>query len=389
MIVLFHLGDMEQKPSRKNKLKLSFIFLALLILGASAVFWGVKKLPKKTEIPKEETKTEFFVLQQTPVQDELEFYGSLEANKESQLAAKTGGRVASLKVNQGDMVKRGQLLAYLHPDQNAIDLANRIRNLNNFESYQDENESYWDKQVSIAKRSLELAKEEEDYTKKHEPEKEEIAEEKVDLAKAELESTKRGRDAQYENLNMQSGELSGYVDISRQNVTDTKIFAPFNGIVSDKFLEEGTVVGAGQTLLSVADVSSYKVVIEVPDSEIEKISLGLKAKVVLDGFEGEQSATIALIRPKADAAAKKTEVELVLESAVQNVKLNNFARVYIKFPQRDAFSVPTNYIISGYEGPFVILDNGTQQLVQRGGENNGKTEIAFDGIAEGIIIKRK
>lgn len=381
---------MTLKEKNRNNKRRSIIYIIILVLGIAAVFWFFgKNLFKKEEVPVAETKKEnIFVLDQTTVSEELEFFGNLEANKHSDLSAKTSGRISVVYVKEGAQVKKGQLLAFLSPDQNAIELRNRSNEFQNFEQFRSDQERFLDRQVKIARENLDVAEEEEDYARDHDPDRLDVAKDEVDEAEAELRSAKKDRDAQKENLAQQSGNLSGDRDLSGQDVVDTKIFAPFNGVVTEKFLEEGAVVDASDTVIAIADVSSYKVIIEVPDILIDKLSVGLKARVILDGISGEHKATITTVNPSVDPIAKKIEVEVTLDSVPQNAKVDMFARVFIKFPPRSAYFIPTNFIFSGFEGPYVMLEDGTQKMIRRGSEKNGNTEVAFDGIFSGIKIRK-
>ena len=363
------------------------IILALVIILLLASF-AYEKMSQKPEEAKKETKQENFILQEEKTAGEMEFFGSLAANKEADLSAKVSGRVSSINIDEGDLVRSGQFLAYLSPDQYGIDYGKKSDNLKDFEDYKDEQESYWDKQVKIAKENLEVAKEERDYYETHEPAKADIYEDAVDEAEAELKAAKKQRDAQDESLKEQSTGLVYDKSTSAQYVNDTKIMAPFGGVVTKKYLEAGEVVSAGEPVISVANMSSVKVVVEVPDIYVEKLSVGQSARVELDGISGEFEAKVTIIKPEVDPTAKKVEVEVRLNSVPKGAKVDMFARVFIKFPERSAFFVPNNFIFSGFEGPYVILENGKQQIVERGEGKEGETEIIFDGITNGIKILR-
>lgn len=379
---------MTQEQKKKYLMKQIVIPILILVVGLGTIFFITKKLDKKIETSKKEPKEEIFVLQQESASDELEFFGSLEANKESNLSFKLSGRISTINVNEGDAVINGQLLAYLNPDQYGIDYQKKSDNLKDFNDYKQEQESYWDKQVKIAEENLEVAKEEKDYYEDHESAKEDIYEDVVEEAEAELNAAKRQRDAQNKSLSEQSTGLAYDKSTSAQYISDTKIMAPFGGVVTKKYLEAGEVASAGEPVILVADMSSVKVVIEVPDVYIGSLSAGQSARVELDGIPGEFDAKVTVVKPEVDSVAKKVEVEVQLNSVPKDAKVDMFARVFIKFPERLAFFVPNNFISSGFEGPYVTLENGKQQIVKRGEEKEGQTEIVFDGIANNIKISR-
>lgn len=385
---------MTPEEKKKHNKKQNIISLLILVVGLVFIAAEKKALSQETglaqsEPQKEESQDNAWTLQQKSVSEEMEFYGSLEAKRESDLSAKTSGRIASINVDEGDKVGAGQLLAYLAPDQNGINYEAASSNFSDFEKYRDSQESYWDKQVKIAKENLEVTKEERDYYETHEPAKADIYEDAVDEAEAELKAAKKQRDAQDDSLKEMSDDYYFDKKLAGQYVTDTRVMSPYSGIVTKKYQENGEVVSAGQPVISVADVSSYKVVIQIPDVLVGKLSIGQNARITLDGISGEFSAKVTKINPKVDSASKKVEVEVTLSTVPAGAKTDMFARVTLSFPERSAYFVPNNFVFSGFTGPYVILSDGKEQLVERISEKDGNTEITFGGITDGITIVRK
>lgn len=382
----------EEKKNEKKRLSRIPKFLLLIIAAAVLIVLG-NRLFKKEEQPVAEVVEESeYVLTKSEISEEMEFFGNLEANKESKLSAKTSGRIASLTVKEGDRVKKGQLLAYLHPDQNGIDYKYKKKDFENFEEFRSDQEDFLDEQVEIARKNLEIAEAEEDFAEDcvENCETDEIAEEREERAEAALKAAKRDREAQVQSLKEQSDNLRGDKEIAAQNVADTRILAPYSGVVTRRLSEDGEVVNVsvGDLIVAVADVSSYKATVNVPDNLIDRLSVGLEARVILDGIPGEHSAVVTIVNPKVDPTSKKIEVEITLDSVPENVKVDMFARVFIKFPKRSAYFVPDNFVFSGFKGPYIIAD-GKEQIVQRKDSKDGETEIAFDKIADGIKISRK
>lgn len=384
---------MTPEEKRKHNKRQNIISLLILVVGFIFIVAERDALSQEIGIPqsdsqKEESQDNIWTLKQESVSEEMEFYGSLQASRESNLSAKVSGRISSINVSEGDVVKTGQLLAYLAPDQYGISYRTANENYNDFEEYRQDQESYWDKEVKIAEEFLDTVKEERDYTKTHDPDRTDILDEEVDEAEAQLKSAKRQRDAQDESLNQQSDNFSGDRDLAAQYVTDTKVMSPYNGVVTKKYLENGEVVAAGQPVIAVADVSSYKVVVQVPDVLVNQLFVGQSARVTLDGISGQFSAKVTNINPKVDPVAKKIEVEVTLDTVPPNAKTDMFARVVISFPARASYFVPDNFVFSGFSGPYVILADGKEQPIERISEKDGKTEITFEGIADGIKIVR-
>ena len=374
----------DTKRNRRSGWKMLLIIVGIGLISCF-IYLNVSEKPQE---PKVAIQSAGFVLRSEMTAGEMELFGTLQANKQSDLSAKASGRISLVRVSEGDMVRSGQFLANVSPDQFGIDYRKKSDNYANFEQYRKDQNAYWDKQVKSAEENLDTKKAERDYYATADPSRLGIYEENVDKAEEDVKSAKRQRDAQNKSLKEQSVGYAYDTDTSAQYVTDTRIMAPFSAVVTKKYVEVGEVVSAGMPVVSVADMSRVKVIVQVPDTMIDRLSSGLVGRVLLDGISGEYGAKVTIVYPQVDPTSKKIAVELTLDSVPRGAKVDMFARVFLRFPERAAFFVPNNYVLSGFEGPYVILGDGKQKLVQRGEQRDGQTEIMFDGIANDITIFR-
>ena len=374
----------DTKRNRRSGWKMLLIIVGIGLISCF-IYLNVSEKPQE---PKVAIQSAGFVLRSEMTAGEMELFGTLQANKQSDLSAKASGRISLVRVSEGDMVRSGQFLANVSPDQFGIDYRKKSDNYANFEKYRKDQNAYWDKQVKSAEENLDTKKAERDYYATVDPSRLGIYEENVDKAEEDVKSAKRQRDAQNKSLKEQSVGYAYDTDTSAQYVTDTRIMAPFSAVVTKKYVEVGEVVSAGMPVVSVADMSRVKVIVQVPDTMIDRLFLGLVGRVLLDGISGEHRAKVTIVYPQVDPTSKKIAVELTLDSVPRGAKVDMFARVFLRFPERAAFFVPNNYVLSGFEGPYVILGDGKQKLVQRGEQRDGQTEIMFDGIANDITIFR-
>jgi RND family efflux transporter MFP subunit len=150
------------------------------------------------------------------------FPGKVKESREVKLAFRVPGPLVQLNVKEGMFVKKGALLAEIDP--------------RDFQILLEAAKTNWQHAKQDAKRYQEL------YEKKSVPES---TKEKVEVAAAVAES----------NYNKAINALS-----------DTKLFAPFDGYVQTKIVENFEKVGAGYPILTLLDVSVLEVIAGVPES---------------------------------------------------------------------------------------------------------------------------
>jgi len=150
------------------------------------------------------------------------FPGKVKESREVKLAFRVPGPLVQLNVKEGMFVKKGALLAEIDPRDFQINLEAAKTN--------------WEHATQDAKRYQEL------YEKKSIPES---TKEQMEVAAAVAESS-------YNN--------------AKNALIDTKLFAPFDGYVQTKMVENYEKVGAGAPILTLLDVSVLEVVAGVPES---------------------------------------------------------------------------------------------------------------------------
>ena len=66
---------------------------------------------------------------------------------------------------------------------------------------------------------------------------------------------------------------------SEESLEECKVKAPFNGTVSEVFVEQGILVNPGTAIIKLVDLSTIEVAIPVPEAEIGRIKIGQKALI--------------------------------------------------------------------------------------------------------------
>jgi len=176
--------------------------------------------------------------------DHIVYDGTLEAEKTIDLSFQVSGTILSFPVLTGDYVKKGQLVG-------AVD------------------ETVYRNQYNAQLAQAKLA--EENYTRINDVfKKGSISEIKMLEARSNYEQATSAARATY------------------QNIAHTHLYAPVSGYIGEKKAEAGAVANPGQSVLQLLDTRSVKVLVAVPESEINHYKAGTPATVKIDAL-GDQA----------------------------------------------------------------------------------------------------
>ncbi len=173
---------------------------------------------------------------------------------------------------------------------------------------------------------------------------------------------------------------------------DAKSLAPFDGVITDKFIEVGDTVQPGQPLLKFADVTWLQIELDVPArlvSGLHEMQV-LERAASVDDHPEPIDVRVAQIFPMADARRHTIKVKLDLPQGVSQPGM--YAKVQI--PDRTATTadsqvpaIPTSAIRYRGSLPVVFLQNSEGEpelrLIREGRRlDNGMTTV-LSGLAPG------
>ncbi|MDN3580079.1 efflux RND transporter periplasmic adaptor subunit [Mucilaginibacter flavus] len=172
--------------------------------------------------------------------DNTVYDGTLEADKTIDLSFQVSGTILSFPVHTGDFVNKGQLVG-------AVD------------------ETTYRNQYNAQLAQVKLAQE--NYTRINEVfKKGSVAEIKMLEAKSNFDQATSAAQATY------------------QNIAHTHLYAPVSGYVGEKKAEAGAVASPGQPVLQLLDTRAVKVLVAVPESEVNRYKAGTPATVKIDAL---------------------------------------------------------------------------------------------------------
>ncbi|MGR3810759.1 efflux RND transporter periplasmic adaptor subunit [Jiulongibacter sp. NS-SX5] len=252
-------------------------FVAFLILGKKLGWIG-----------KEETaKVEFTKVERKNLTETVSASGKIQPELEVKISPDVPGEIIGLYIEEGDSVKKGQLLLKIQPE-NYISVVERFRaGVNQAKASAEQSKS------QIARAESQMLRSELDYKRQQKlladkvisASEFEVAETNYKIAKQDLEAAKANYSAA--EYAIRSAEAS--LKDASENLRKTNIYAPMSGIVSKLDVELGErVVGtsqmAGTEMLRIANLNDMEVRVNVNENDIVRVQRGDTAIIDVDAY---------------------------------------------------------------------------------------------------------
>lgn len=254
--------------------------------------------------------------------------GTVEAKVVVAVSSKITGRIVELYADQGDQVKRGQLLARLENDdvvqqerQSQAGLNRSAASLNVEQANLQKAKANLVLAEKNAQRYKTLA--EKNLVSKLEAEQYDttglVAREEVARANAAIEAVR-----------MEQGANRAGLGFARSKIVDTFIYAPQDGIIITRDLEKGATVSPGASIFTLANPRTIWVKANVDESQLKGVAIGREAIISLRSLQGEKfPGHVARLGHQSDRVTEELEVNVAFNDPLKSFRLGEQSDVYI------------------------------------------------------------
>jgi RND family efflux transporter MFP subunit len=193
---------------------------------------------------------------------------------------------------------------------------------------------------------------------------------------------------EYERERTAYAAANAQVDQLRTRLGYATVTAPLEGVVTEKRVEAGDVVGNQARLFTIADVSELVARMGVSELDVVELEQGDRVSITLDAFPNRQlQGRIRRIFPSADPTTRLLPVEVVFDrESAQFARPGFLARVTFDLAtSEDVLLLPVGAVLGGQGTQAVfIVENGTatRRSVTTGLTSQGRVEIV-SGLTEG------
>jgi RND family efflux transporter MFP subunit len=333
-----------------------------------------------------------------PVGASVQVTGTLAAQDQATVSVKVPGRLRAITVDLGSAVRKGQLVAQveqqdyqLRVQQSEAALAQSRARLGLAPDGAEEKVDL--EQTGTVRQARAVM----DEARKSRERSASLVEQGV-IARSEFEAAdsaykvavSKYQDAVEEIRNRQAllAQRRTELALARQQLADTAVVAPFDGVVQERKASAGEYLAAGAPVVEIVRVNPLRFRAEVPERDAGSVRAGQQVRVTVDGAAQSYAGRIVRLSPTITEQSRM----LIVEAEVVNdgtLRPGAFARADIVTSDTSmAVTVPSNAIVNfaGIE-KVILIQNGKalEKSITTGRRINDLTEV-LAGVNVGDMV---
>jgi len=270
---------------------------------------------------------------------DLYFDGRLETDV-IKISAKNSGDLDTLLVDEGESVKQRQLLAVVNTDRLRLQLKQQEAQLSEISANMASLDAQKNQISSQLKLNEDLLSKTKDLLQKGAAttQKRDELSTQHDVFAAQLEAIK----AQKTALGNKREQLEAAIDLTNLNISDSRLLAPVDGIILNRYFNESELTNPGMPVFELANLTYLDATIYVSLKRLADIKLDQNVKVLVDGVKENLEGRVQWIASEAEFTPKTILTEETRTSLVYAVKVrvqNDQGKLKIGMPVQVLISV--------------------------------------------------
>jgi RND family efflux transporter MFP subunit len=339
-------------------------------------------------------------VEETPFGETVTANGTLAAFDQSTAGVKVAGRLSSISVDLGSVVRRGQMIAQIEPGDYKLRVQQSEAALSQARARLGLSPDGTDDKVSADQTgTVRQAKAELDQARLNRERAVRLVEQGI-VARADFDAADAAfkvaqghyQDALEEIRNRQAllSQRRSELALARQQLADTSVYAPLDGIVQQKRASVGEYLAAGAPVVDIVRMNPLRLQAQVPERDAANVRFGQNVRV---SIEGDGKVYLGQIKRLSPVIAQQNRM-LMVEADVQNdgnLRPGSFAKAEIVTNDaKMAVTVPNNAIVTfaGIE-KVIVVQNGKalEKPITTGRRSADWTEIlAGINVGEQVIV---
>ncbi len=303
--------------------------------------------------------------------------GRLQAIRETQVGAEAAGIVQSLAVNEGAVVRAGDLLGRLTAGEAGALLAAARAALDVADKNLRAEEAPLDKARQELARLEPLAARRQVSTAELERA---AADARVQLARTDAARARRR-------------EAAAEVERVGPEFDRREVRAPFNGVITDRLVEPGTPVSAAQGWFRISEMAATEIEVETDENNLGKLKVGQPVVAFVPAFPDQPfRGQLTQVGPFVDSERGVVRLKITPESLPDFVLPNMTVDVSIEVRRADdALALPVSAVALQASPPFVLAVGEGGRLERRPVKVIGRNPdwVAVEDLAEGTTVVRQ
>ena len=331
----------------------------------------------------------------------IELPVSVEALETTTLLSKVSGYLASIAVDIGDTVSQGQVLAEIDVPEISDELAEAEAELEAKRAGYTVAEAELDR----ARADLGLRRVTSERMRAVRVEEPDVVpQQALDEAEAHFELAKaavKAAESRLTQIESQQRQIRAAMNRLKTLIGYSKVRAPFDGAVTKRHVDPGTLLQAAtstqsvQQIVTIASLDRVRLRFDVPESAVPLLEVGDPAAVTVDAIPGRTfEGAVTRFAAALDPATRTTRAEVEMANHDRVLHPGMFGRVTVSLHTRqDVITVPASAIRTEGDSTFVYcVVNGVARRVDVAATvGDGTTVEVSDGLTgdEQVVLSAR
>jgi RND family efflux transporter MFP subunit len=391
---------LKMSQSRILLLGVSLLLAALFLTSCKSDYQASQRQGQGRPDARTPRKVKTIAVAETPFGETVTANGTLAAYDQTTVSVKVPGRVRTISVDLGSVVSQGQVIALVDSEDYRLRVQQAEASLAQARARlglaPDGTDDRIDPEKTATVRQARAVLDEARYNRARAAR---LVEQGV-IAKAEFDSVNaafkvaegRYQDA-YEEIRNRQGVLAqrrSELALARQQLKDTSVVAPINGIVQEKRTSLGEYLAAGAPVADIVRMDPLRLRAEIPERASASVRTGQDVRVTV---EGDQNVYVGKIMRLSPVIAEQSRMLMVEADVRNNGKLRPGSFAHAEIVTNDAkmaVTVPNNAIVTfaGIE-KVIVVQNGKalEKPITTGRRNAEFTEVVSGiGVGEKVVV---
>lgn len=277
--------------------------------------------------------------------DEIVVTGRLIPDEEVNLSFETSGKIVSINFTEGSHVSKGQLLAKVNDGP---------------------------LQAQLKKLEAQL----------------QLAQDRVYRQSALLERDAVSKEA-YEEAQTNLASLKADIELMKENIAQTELRAPFDGIIGLRQVSEGAYASTGTVVATLTKITPLKIEFAVPERYTSSVKPGMNLSFSIEGQLERMEAKIYATESKVDQTTHTFPVRALYPNTHGKLFPGRFTNIHLKTLEiPDAIAVPTESVVPemGVDKVFLYKNGKAQPVtITKGIRNEARVQV-LTGVNAGDTV---
>jgi len=337
-------------------------------------------------------------LQLEPLARTVTVSGTLAAEEQVTLSFKVTGRVEELRVDLGSIVRKGDVIARLTPTDFELRLRQSDAALQQARARlgldpNGDSDTVDADQTALVRQARAAMNE-----ARRQRERVATFVQRGISAKADLEAADaaleiaegRHQDALEEVRNRQAllAQRRSEVAIARQQLDDTTLRAPIEGVVRERQVFAGEYRAAGTPIATVVRQHPLRLQLAVPERAATTLRVGQLVRVTVEGDPTVHEGRVTRVSPSIEEGTRTLPIEAEIPNREDQLRPGTFAKADIVTAEHPTLVVPQSALVvfAGVEKVLIVKDGkATEQRVRTGLRLGDRVEL-LDGVKAGDLV---